>query len=155
MKKNAHILISEWVVIVCFILLSITTFLQVVFRYVINFSLSWAEELSGYCFIWLVFSGIVVSFVRGEHATVNLVMDRYKGKYKVFMFTLIDILIYILFLALTISGVMLMNLAAGQTTSGLGIPKMLVYAALPFGSALMVIELTLRLYKRFTGKVKD
>lgn len=155
MKKHGHILISEWLVIVCFILLSITTFLQVIFRYVINFSLPWADELSRYCFVWLVFSGIVVSFVRGEHATVNLVMDRYKGKYKVFMFTLIDILIYVLFLVLTISGIMLMNLSAGQSTSGLGIPKMLVYAALPFGSALMVIELTLRLYKRFTGRSRE
>jgi len=93
--------------------------------------------------------------VRAEHATVDFLMDRYKGKHRVFMFTLIDVLIYVLFVVLTITGVMLMNLSAGQTTSGLGIPKMVVYAALPFGSALMVIELTIRLYRRFSGKLKS
>lgn len=155
MKKLSHILISEWVVIVCFIVLSITTLTQVIFRYAINFSLAWTEELSGYAFIWLVFTGIVVSFVRGEHASVGFVMDRFKGKYKIVLVTIIDILIYILFLVLLYSGLLLMNLSAGQSTSGLGIPKMLVYGALPFGSALMVIELTLRLYKRFTGRLEN
>lgn len=153
MKKSSHLRISEWLIVVCFTVLAVTTFLQVIFRYVLNFSLAWTEELSRYAFVWLVFTGIVVSFVRAEHATVDFLMDRYKGKYRVFMFTLIDVLIYVLFVVLTISGVMLMDLSAGQSTSGLGIPKMVVYAALPFGSALMVIELTMRLYRRFAGKL--
>ena len=136
-----------------FTLLVATTFLGVLSRYVFNFSLAWSDELARYCFVWLVFIGIVVSFVRAEHATVDFLMERYKGRYRVVMFTLIDVLIYVLFVVLTVTGVMLMNLSAGQTTSGLGIPKMLVYAALPFGSALMVIELTIRLYKRFSGKI--
>ena len=155
MRKIDHMLLSEWLIVVCFTLLAITTFLQVLFRYVLDFSLAWTEELSRYCFVWLVFTGIVVSFVRAEHATVDFLMDRYRGKHRVFMFTLIDVLIYVLFVVLTITGVMLMNLSAGQTTSGLGIPKMVVYAALPFGSALMVIELTIRLYRRFSGKLKS
>jgi TRAP-type C4-dicarboxylate transport system permease small subunit len=71
------------------------------------------------------------------------------------MHTVIDVLIYVLFAVLAFTGVMLMGLAGGQTTSGLGIPKMLVYAALPVGSALMVIELTIRLYKRFTGTFEE
>jgi TRAP-type C4-dicarboxylate transport system permease small subunit len=153
MRKGKHLLVSEWLIVVFFTLLAATTFLGVLSRYVFNFSLAWSDELARYCFVWLVFIGIVVSFVRAEHATVDFLMERYKGRYRVVMFTLIDVLIYVLFVVLTITGVMLMNLSAGQTTSGLGIPKMLVYAALPFGSALMVIELTIRLYKRFSGKI--
>ena len=153
MRKGKHLLVSEWLIVVFFTLLVATTFLGVLSRYVFNFSLAWSDELARYCFVWMVFIGIVVSFVRAEHATVDFLMERYKGRYRVVMFTLIDVLIYVLFVVLTVTGVMLMNLSAGQTTSGLGIPKMLVYAALPFGSALMVIELTIRLYKRFSGKI--
>ena len=155
MKKRPYMLVSEWLIVVFFTLLVLTTFLGVLFRYVLNFSLAWSDELARYCFVWLVFIGIVVSFVRGEHATVDFLMARYKGRYRVVMHTLIDVLIYVLFAVLTVTGVMLMNLAGGQTTSGLGIPKMLVYAALPVGSALMVIELTIRLYQRFTGTFKE
>jgi TRAP-type C4-dicarboxylate transport system permease small subunit len=72
-----------------------------------------------------------------------------------FMVILIDILIFVLFAVLSISGVMLMNLSAGQSTASLGIPKMLVYAALPFGSAMMLIELSLIFYRRFTGRLGD
>jgi len=157
MKKNnhIHILMSEWLIIVSFTCICITTFLQVIFRYILNFSISWTDELSRYSFVWLVCSGIVISFVRGEHATVNLLMSRYKGRYRVLMFTLIDIFIYILFTVLIINGIRFMNLSVGQSTPSLGIPKMLVYAALPFGSATMLIELTLRLYKRFTGRLEE
>jgi len=45
-------------------------------------------------------------------------------------------------------GVLLMQLTAGQTTSGLGIPKYMVYAALPIGALLMLIELGQRIYRR-------
>jgi TRAP-type C4-dicarboxylate transport system permease small subunit len=149
-RKFNHLLISEWVMIVCFIVLVITTFLQVVFRYVVNLSLSWADELARYVFVWLVFSGLVMSFARGEHAIMNFVVDLYRGKFKSFMFALIDILIFGLFVVLTISGIMLMNVSVGQSTAGLGIPKMVVYAALPFGSVMMLIELTRSWHKRLT-----
>ncbi len=155
MKKKKHILISEWLIVVSFICLVITTFLQVLFRYVINLSLSWTDELSRYCFVWLVFSGIVISFIRGEHAIVNLVVDRFKGGFKKVVVIVIDVLVFILFAVLSISGVMLMNLSVGQSTASLGIPKMLVYAALPFGGAMMLIELTLKFYRRFTGRLGD
>jgi len=138
--------------IVCFISLVITTFLQVIFRYVINFSLSWADELSRYAFVWLVFCGIVVSFVRGEHAIMNFVVDLYRGKVKTFMCVFIDLLIFVLFVILGIGGVMLMQLSIGQSTAGLGIPKMLVYAALPFGSVMMLVELTISYCTRIRAK---
>ena len=150
MKKFNHLLMSEWLMIMCFTCLVITTFLQVIFRYVINLSLSWADELARYAFVWLVFSGFVVSFARGEHAIMNFVLDLYRKRFRIFMLALIDILIFGLFVVLTISGVMLMNVSVGQSTAGLGIPKMAVYAALPFGSLMMLIELTLVWYKRLT-----
>ena len=149
-RKFNHLLISEWVMIISFTVLVITTFLQVVFRYVVNLSLSWADELARYVFVWLVFSGLVVSFARGEHAIMNFVVDLYRGRFKSFMLALIDLLIFGLFVVLTISGVMLMSVSVGQSTAGLGIPKMVVYAALPFGSVMMLIELARAWCKRLT-----
>jgi TRAP-type transport system small permease protein len=147
-KKSHHLLMSEWVMIICFVVLVITTFLQVIFRYVVNLSLSWADELARYVFVWLVFSGFVVSFARGEHAIMNFVVDLYRGKFRTLMLALIDALIIGLFVVLAVSGVMLMQVSIGQSTAGLGIPKLVVYAALPFGSVMMLIELVRAWRKR-------
>ena len=154
-KKPSHILMSEWVMIICFVVLVITTFSQVVFRYVINLSLPWADELARYVFVWLVFTGFVVSFARGEHAIMNFVVDLYRGKFRTVMLALIDLLIIGLFVVLAVSGIMLMQVSVGQSTAGLGIPKMVVYAAIPFGSAMMLFELTRSWRKRLTDTRED
>jgi TRAP-type C4-dicarboxylate transport system permease small subunit len=86
---------------------------------------------------------------------ITVVKDLYKGRFRIVMCTFIDFLSFILFLVLGISGIMLMNLSAGQNTPSLEIPKMAVYAAVPYGCAVMLIELTLRCYRRFTGILKD
>lgn len=151
MKKGAHILISEWVVIVAFVILVTATSLQVLFRYVLNFSISWTDELSRYCLVWLVFAGMVVALVRGTHATVDLLLDRYRGRTRQIALTVIDLAIGGLFACLLYGGTELMELVSGQRTAGLDLPKGAVYAALPFGAILMLIEIALRIYRRFAS----
>ena len=67
MRTDKHILISEGVVIVAFFVMVIATFAQVICRYVLEFSIPWADELARYCLVWLVFVGMVVALVRGQH----------------------------------------------------------------------------------------
>ena len=148
MRSGRHVLVSEWMVIVTFLVMVIATFAQVVFRYVFAFSLPWADELARYCLVWMVFVGMVVALVRGQHVTVDLLLDRYRGRLQRVVHTVIDVAVAVLFLALLYGGVLLMQLTVGQTTSGLGLPKYLVYAALPVGSILMLVELVLRIWRR-------
>lgn len=151
-KKGVHILVSEWVVVAFFLVLVVATSLQVLFRYALNFSISWTDELSRYCLVWIVFAGMVVAFVRGTHATVDLLLDRYRGRTRLVALTFIDLAIGVLFAVLLYGGIQLIEMTAGQSTSGLNLPKGAVYAALPFGSALMLVEIALRIYRRFTGR---
>jgi TRAP-type C4-dicarboxylate transport system permease small subunit len=71
------------------------------------------------------------------------------------MLALIDLLIIGLFVVLAVSGIMLMQVSVGQSTAGLGIPKMVVYAAIPFGSAMMLFELARSWRKRLTDTRED
>lgn len=151
-RKGLHIRVSEWVVVAFFLVLVVATSLQVLFRYVLNFSISWTDELSRYCLVWIVFGGMVVAYVRGTHATVDLLLDRYRGRVRLVAMTVIDVAIALLFVVLLWGGVQLMELTAGQTTSGLNLPKGAVYAALPFGAVLMLVEIALRIHRRFSGR---
>lgn len=151
MRAGRHVLVSEWIVIVTFLVMVLVTFGQVIFRYVFEFSLPWADELARYCLVWMVFVGMVVALVRGQHVTVDLLRARYQGRVRLIMLSVIDLACAALFGTLLYGGVLLMQLAVGQTTSGLGMPKYLVYAALPVGAVLMLVELALRIYKRHTA----
>ncbi len=151
MRAGRHVLVSEWIVIVTFLVMVLVTFGQVIFRYVFEFSLPWADELARYCLVWMVFVGMVVALVRGQHVTVDLLRARYQGRVRLIMLSVIDLACAVLFGTMLYGGVLLMQLAVGQTTSGLGMPKYLVYAALPVGAVLMLVELALRIYKRHTA----
>ncbi len=151
MRAGRHVLVSEWIVIVTFLVMVLVTFAQVIFRYVLEFSLPWADELARYCLVWMVFVGMVVALVRGQHVTVDLLRARYQGRVRLLMLSVIDLACAVLFGTLLYGGVLLMQLAVGQTTSGLGMPKYLVYAALPLGAVLMLVELALRVYRRHTA----
>lgn len=151
MRSSKHVLFSEWVVITVFVVMVLSTFVQVICRYVFSFSLPWADELARHCLVWMVFIGMVVSLVRGQHVTVDLLLEKYSGRLRRWALTAIDLAGGILFGVLLYGGVLLMQLTATQTTSGMGIPKSAVYAALPIGSMLMLIEFALRIRRRFAG----
>jgi TRAP-type transport system small permease protein len=151
MRKPAHLLISEVLVVSLLVVLVCTTFTQVIFRYVINYSLPWADELARVCLVWLVFSGMVLCFVREQHAVVGVLLERYRGRIRRIAHTGIDVLLVVLFVAVMYGGARLMVLTGGQTMSGLGISRGFIYAAVPLGASLMLIEIALRIYRRFTS----
>jgi TRAP-type C4-dicarboxylate transport system permease small subunit len=148
MRVNKHVKLSELVIIFTFVVMVVSTLTQVICRYLLDFSLPWVDELARYCLVWMVFIGMVLTLVRGQHVTVDLMLDRYSIRFRPFALTIIDLSISGLFLVLLYGGVLLMQLTAGQTTSGMGIPKYMVYAALPIGALLMLIELGQRIYRR-------
>lgn len=152
MRKRLHPLISEVIVIVCFVAIVLTTFLGVVSRYIFEYSLPWADEIARYGLVWLVYIGMVSSLVRGQHVCVELLLSRYQGKLRIWMLNLIDLLGMLLFGVLLYGGVLLVEMARSQITPGLGISKSWVYAAVPIGAALMLIEYVSRIKRRLSGQ---
>jgi C4-dicarboxylate transporter DctQ subunit len=152
MRAAKHILVSEWIVIIVFVVMVVATFLQVVTRYLLSFSLPWADELARHCLVWMVFIGMVSALVRGQHVTVDILLVRYRGRLRRWALSFIDLASAVLFGVLLYGGVLLMQLTATQITSGMGLPKPVVYAAVPIGAALMLIEFGLRILRRFTGR---
>lgn len=152
MRRGKHVLLSEWIVIATFVVMVVSTSLQVICRYVLAFSLPWADELARFCLVWMVFVGMVIAFVRGQQVTVDLLLDAYRGRLRLIAMTLIDLAGALLFGVLLYGGAKLMLLTGNQMTSGIGISKAFVYAALPLGAILMLIEFALRIVRRFSGE---
>ena len=51
-------------------------FVNVVTRYVFNFSIIWAEEVSQYLMIWIAYLGAGLALREGRHVAVEMLQDR-------------------------------------------------------------------------------
>ncbi len=74
--------IEEWILIVTYTAMLLIATAQVFFRYVINFSLSWSQDLLTYMFIWSVFIGVALAVKRRRHIRVELIHIIIPDKYK-------------------------------------------------------------------------
>jgi len=59
--------------------MTIVTFVQVIARYVFNYSFSWALELVTYLFAWLIFLGIPYGVRVGSHIGVDALVRKLGG----------------------------------------------------------------------------
>jgi C4-dicarboxylate transporter, DctQ subunit len=66
--------LEEGLVIVLMAAMTLVTFMQVVARYVFNYSFVWALELTGVLFAWLIFIGMSYGVRVGAHIGVDVVV---------------------------------------------------------------------------------
>ncbi|UEM01827.1 TRAP transporter small permease [Skermanella rosea] len=59
-----------------FITLICTVGANVAGRFLFNYSLAWADELSRFIFIWLIFLGAALAYLRSEHIAVDYVEQK-------------------------------------------------------------------------------
>ncbi|MCO5119565.1 MAG: TRAP transporter small permease [Burkholderiaceae bacterium] len=155
MRTGKHILLSEWITIIAFVAMVVSTCAQVVCRYLLSYSLPWADELARFSLVWMVFVGMVATLARGQHVTADVLLERYRGRMRLIMLTLVDLASILLFGCLLYGGVKLVEMTGTQMTASLGVPKSWIYAALPIGATLMLIELLLQIVRRLRQPASD
>ena len=69
--SNAINKLVSYVGMMVFIVLIIACVAQVFFRFILNNSLSWSEELARFCFIWMHMLGASLLIEGSGHATVT------------------------------------------------------------------------------------
>ena len=62
---------EEWLIATILAVMTAITFMQVIARYVFNFSFVWALELVTYLFAWLIFLGAAYGVRMGSHIGVD------------------------------------------------------------------------------------
>src|SRR3990172_4111399 len=62
---------EEWLIAAILAVMTSITFVQVIARYVFNYSFTWALELVTYLFAWLIFLGMAYGVRVGSHIGVD------------------------------------------------------------------------------------
>ncbi|MEQ9814565.1 MAG: TRAP transporter large permease subunit [Azospirillaceae bacterium] len=137
-SRNGLAAILETATVILLIVTVIVAVLQVFFRYVLNDSLSWPEELVRWCFVWMVFLGLPLGIARDSHINIDLVSRRLEGRAKEWHWLSVQGLIAAGAIALVRHGADLV-VQATYVSPALGLPFTYLFLALPVGAALTLI----------------
>jgi TRAP-type C4-dicarboxylate transport system permease small subunit len=72
---NLFAKIVEYICGIMLTLLTVSTFAQVVSRYVFNHSFNWSEELAIYVMVWMVYLGAAINVLRGGHTRIDFFIN--------------------------------------------------------------------------------
>jgi TRAP-type C4-dicarboxylate transport system permease small subunit len=132
----------EGIVAAVYGLTIVVMFIQVVLRYVFNEPFTWAEELSRYCFIWIVYLGAAIASKRAAHLKVDYLAPYMPPKlrstiHNIFLWGITAFLLLIFVKGIELAKNFL--LAPSYTMEWL--PQGLVYAVIPLGALLMTVNM--------------
>lgn len=132
--------ITNVVVVLLFVVVVVVVSLQVFSRFVTKSSIRWADELSRFAFVWLVYIGGAVTIRDGRNVCFDLLLDSFKGKNWKFMFTVVTLISMLFLVLMTYFGVLVCQVELSESSPIMQWPMAVVCAAIPIGGVLMMLE---------------
>lgn len=144
MKATERLLdLSELVLaalcVVAFVTMFVLGIATVVFRYVIESSLAFPDELIRYLFIWMIFLGSAIAFRRNMHAAIGVAVAHLPPSLKRAALILATLACVVFFAVLFRSGLLLTIRVQTQISPALEVSMAWVYGAIPAGMAFLII----------------
>jgi len=131
------------------LLMTVLIFLQVVFRYVLNMSLSWSEELARFLQIGLTLIGSAYAIKQKIHISLgDSITRKLPNRIKMIVPYIIDVLVLAFTITVLIQGIEIVRIVSYQTSASIGIPMMYVYAVIPVSAALSIFYIIAKYMKK-------
>ena len=146
--------IEEIVCMVALIVMTILTFTNVITRYVFNFSMNFAEEISTYSFVLLSLFGAAIALKRGAHLGFTLLADHVPPIVARF-FEVVSALAGIIFAGVIFYFGIRMTMTQfqrGQLSLGVQIPEWIYGSFVPLGSFFLLMRFIELLLNALRGK---
>ena len=125
---------------------------QVIFRYGIQSSLTWSEEVARYTFIWGIFIGTSVAARRSQHIVVDALVKALPVSLQRWLRVANLLLCTAFFTLFMYVSVLLVQNAIPQKSSSLEISIAWVYASAVLGAVLTVLHLVNALLQPAPGE---
>lgn len=113
---------------------------QVFFRYVLNHSLFWSEELARYILVWLTFLGATVAYRRGVHPRIDLFTSRLGSRGARAMRISAHLVAMAFLGVLVIYGAQFAYFVRLQISPALQIPKWTIMLVMPISGLIMLLH---------------
>jgi len=133
---------------------SLLLFVNVITRYIFLFPIYWAEELSRYLMVWMIFIGASQVTLKGGHIAVDIVprlLSKRANTTLAFTVNFICILFSLVLVYFSLKQMMRVRIAH-QISPAMELPMWIAYLAIPLGTALMLIRYIQQIILRLQGK---
>mgnify|MGYP001259564577 CR=1 FL=1 len=137
----------EWTIILLFGSFTVVMLMQVVSRYVFNYSFIWSDEFTRYTFIWMVLLASGVAIRRKVHLGFDLFVAKLPKKLQVIVNIVNDLLIAVFLVFFFFKSIELLRSAGMTPSPSMHIPMGVVYIILPLSALVMLIYLLESLYR--------
>ena len=113
---------------------------SVFWRYALNDALSWAEEVSKYLMIWMVFTGAPIALRQGSHVAIEIFPNALPERAKHLVYALVFLIIALLTVVLIHRGSTFAWNGRTQTAIIIGNFSLFwLFVSIPVGSAIMLL----------------
>ena len=127
-------------VISCVLSIALIVSTSIFFRYVLNNSITWSEEIAKYLMVWMVFVGAPVAMVQSRHIAIEIFPNLFRPRIRALIFLIVNLLIVLTMAFWTYRGFTYTVGGMSQVMSSFDkIPLGVVFASIPFGSCIMMI----------------
>jgi len=150
--------VNHWVEYVLFGLgfaMSVVVAVQVFFRYALNNSLFWSEELARYLLVWLTFLGASVAYHRNIHPGIDIFYARMPTSIQKTISLFIHVISTVLFGVMIFYGVQFSYFVRLQISPALYLPKWVVFSIIPLSGIIFMIHGVTFLVNEIRGKDRD
>ncbi len=131
---------TEFLLFVLGISMALIVALQVFFRYVLNHSLFWSEELARFLLVWLSFLGASSAYRRGVHPGVDVFFVRMPLTLQKALRILVHMVSLALFGIMIFFGCKFAWFVRSQISPALLMPKWIIMGIIPVSGILFAVH---------------
>lgn len=134
---------ERWLLLLFYVMLVLTMFIEVVRREVFSYSSIWGEEIVRYSFIYLAWIGAAAAVKERGHIRIDVLMQYVSPKVKALLYIFGDIIMAIVAVIAFYWSLetVLVSAKFGSVTHGLRISQVWFLSAVPLGFALILFRL--------------
>ncbi len=134
---------ERWLLLVFYVMLVGTMFIEVVRREVFSYSSIWGEEMVRYSFIYLAWIGAASAVKERGHIRIDVLMNYLPNTLKTLLYIFGDIIMFAVALVAFYWSwdTVTVSWRFGSVTHGLRISQVWFLFAVPFGFALIMLRL--------------
>lgn len=151
---------EETIIVASFVVMVIATFAQVVNRNFVGAGISWLEEVSRYCMIYMALLATELGLRDGTQISVTALTDKLPPRGRLLL-KIASLAVVVVFSAAVFSTSLVLlqkQIAFGAHSAGLGMPMYVPYFALPLSFALIALvqagRLASLLIEAFAGRAR-
>lgn len=139
--ERTLVTVNRWIIIAMMVVMVTLVFTNVVCRYVLNFSIIWAEEVSQYLMVWIAFLSAGLALRQGRHVAIELLQDHLPSTARKMTRHFVALLLIVFIGILIVLGFLFARFAWDQETPVMNIPLGIPYLAVPIGALLLLIHI--------------